>query len=320
VLSEDYRDVSVLNQSSYSEQAVLLNNMIWKRLFQNTIESTELVFLELEKIIKKVLQLDLNNEKSLIWKVMFDAPLREAVLKELDDARACWNLSQLKRRVNYSQLSKSEKKRTYGSGTLFFWGINESGRRVPLYIVSYGTNRACFIGVDDQDNMWELAYSPESILKALSENRVLPSLFTCFLILSFARGVKCIGSYFQSEYLPNMQKGLVRAMRKALGYDDIISQVEAIDTNFYLSGMLAVMSCIEDDYIIPAGPLEIIAKGGLKTEDIEKILSLKIRDAHLASLIETLPDFVPWMLKSPDWKSRIAKESYGLLNGKVVIK
>lgn len=320
VLAEDYRHASVLSQSNYSEQAVMLNNMIWKRLFQKNVHDTQLVFLELEKIVSEVLQHDLKNENSLIWKVMFEKPLREAVLKELDDARACWNLGQLKKRVNYSQLSKSEKKRTNGSGTLFFWGLNESGRRVPLYIVSYGGNKASFMGIDDHDNMWELTYSPENILTALRENRLLPSLFTCFLVLSFARGVRCIGSYFQSEYLPKMQMGLIRALETVPEYQEIIAKVEMVDVNFYLSGMLAVMCCIEDDYLVPAGPLEIIATGGLKCEDIEKILSIKIRDAHLASLLETLPDFVPWMLKSPDWKRRVAQDSLRLLEGNVVIK
>ena len=44
--------------------------------------------------------------------------------------------------------------------------------------------------------VFELAYTPASICEALKENRVLPSLFTCFLTLSFARGMVCPGGYF----------------------------------------------------------------------------------------------------------------------------
>ena len=302
----------------YSKQAVLLNNLIWKRLFQEENQRSELVYLELEKIVGKVLQLDLKNKSSLIWKVMFEPPLRKTVLAELDGARACWNLNQLKKRMYFSQLNDSDKQKVNGCGTIFFWGINDSGRRVPLNLVSHGDKKVFLIGIDDHSNSWELAYTPEAILSALNENRLLPSLFTCFLVLSFARGVKCIGSYFQAEYLPNMQ--VVNALKQIPDYQEIANQVEKIDTNFYLSGMLAVMTHIENDVMVPTGPLEILSKGGINTDDIEKILSIKVRDAHLASLLETLPDFVPWILKSSDWKNRLAKDSLRQLEGKVVIK
>jgi hypothetical protein len=117
-----------------------------------------------------------------------------------------------------------------------------------------------------------------------------------------------------------MQKGLVNALRQIPEYDEIASYVENIDSNFYLSGMLAVMTRIENDMMVPAGPLEIISKGRIKNDDIEKILSIKVRDAHLASLLETLPDFVPSMLKTSDWKNRLTKDSLRLLEGKLVIK
>jgi hypothetical protein len=320
ILSEDYGHPHVMDQTTYSKQAVLVNNLIWKRLFQDESQHSQVVHLELEKIVEKVLRYDLQNRNSLIWKIMFEPTLRKTVLDQLDGAEACWNLGRLEKRMHLSQINDSDKKKVNGCGTVFFWGINDAGRRVPLYLVSSGNENAFFIGIDDHDNSWKLAYSPDEILTALNEGRLLPSLFTCFLVLSFARGVKCIGSYFQSEYLPNMQKGLVNALRQIPEYDEIASYVENIDSNFYLSGMLAVMTRIENDMMVPAGPLEIISKGRIKNDDIEKILSIKVRDAHLASLLETLPDFVPSMLKTSDWKNRLTKDSLRLLEGKVVIK
>ena len=320
ILSEDYCHPHVMDQSSYSKQAVLVNNLIWKRLFRDETQSSEVVPLELEKIVGKVLHLDLQNKNSLISKIMFEPNLRKTVLDELDGAGACWNIGRLKKRMHMSQLNGSDKKKVNGCGTVFFWGINDAGRRVPLNLVSTGGKNAIFIGIDDHNNSWELAYTSEAILRALNDGRLLPSLFTCFLVLSFARGVKCIGSYFQAEYLPNMQKGLVNALRELPEYYEIASYVEKVDANFYLSGMLAVMTLIEDDMLVPAGPLEIISKGGITADDVDKLLSIKVRDAHFASLLETLPDFVPSMLKTTDWKYRLAKDSLRLLEDKVVIK
>jgi hypothetical protein len=222
--------------------------------------------------------------------------------------------------MHISRLNDSNKQSVNGCGTVFFWGINDAGRRVPLHIVSAGKEDAFLVGIDDHNNVWKLAYTPETILAALTDSRLLPSLFTCFLVLSFARGIKCIGSYFQSEYLPNMQKGLVDALKQIPEYEEIAKHVEKVDSNFYLSGMLSVMTHIENDMMIPAGPLEIISKGGINGDDIDKILSTKVRDAHLASLLETIPDFLPTMIKSFDWKYQLAKDSSKLLEGKVVIK
>jgi hypothetical protein len=98
------------------------------------------------------------------------------------------------------------------------------------------------------------------------------------------------------------------------------SAIEKGNPNFYLSGMSAVMTQIEDDLVIPAGPLEIIAGGGLSSKDVERIFALSVRDAHLASLFEILPDFAPWVLRAPEFKKHLAQDSLRVLEGKVVIK
>lgn len=320
IFAEDYGNTQVLDQASYSDQVVLINNLIWKKIFKSKDKETDLVYLELEKIVEKVLQIDLRNEDSLIYKAMFEPALREAVLHELDGARACWHLHPLRKWTQFGPFNDFEKMSANGNGTLFFWGINASGRRIPLYITPSAGGGAAFIGVDDHNQPWQLNYSPEFILEALYEGRLLPSLFTCFLVLALARGVRCIGSYFQGEYLPHMQQGFVNALRKVGGYNEIADGLDRNIPNFYLSGMLPVMTSIESDFLVPAGPVEVIAAGGLSDGDLEKMLATKVRDAHIASLMETLPDFIPWIRRVPDWKHWLSKDSLRRLEGNVVIK
>ena len=175
-------------------------------------------------------------------------------------------------------------------------------------------------GIDDRGNVWELPFAPASIIEALNNNRLLPSLFTCFVVLSFARGVTCLGGYFKDEYFPVMKQGLVKALRYTRGYQHLADNVNQVPDMTYLSGMLAVMAKLGEKYLIPAGPLEIIGSGGLTCSDIEKIKSLTIREGHLAGLFETIPDFAPWILREPGWKKRLAEDSWRLLGNKVVIK
>jgi hypothetical protein len=320
IFQEDYISPAVMKLSSYSLQSVVLNNRIWKRLFAEPNAAPEMVYLELEKIVHMLLESDLLNPESLAWCVMFDPELREAVIRELDSTKLCWSLEMLTQRLHIDRLDSSKKRALNNCGTHFFWGINPSGRRIPLYLDTHGKNEEMLRGIDDRGNLWELPYTTQSILNALNQNHLLPSLFSCFLVLSFARGITCVGGYFQCEYLPMMQKGLVKALQKTPGYHDVADLVEGVTTDAYLSGMQAVMARINQDTLVPAGPIEIIAGGGLTDDDIQQILSLTVRDAHLASLFETIPDIIPWAIKMPDWKKQLAIDCCRILRGRVVVK
>jgi hypothetical protein len=80
------------------------------------------------------------------------------------------------------------------------------------------------------------------------------------------------------------------------------------------------MTLIGEGYLVPAGPVEIIAGGGITTGDVEKMLSLTLREAHLADMLETVLDAVPKALLQPDWKTHLARGNYRFLAGKVVVK
>ena len=320
ILQEDYKAPRVMELESYSRQSVVLNSRIWRRLFSDAEDTPELVYLELEKIVGMLLKSDLMNPESLAWFVMFDSSLRERVLRELDGAKACWNIDVLEQRIRLNSFNSSNRNALKGGGTNFFWGIDGSGRRVPLFLDTNCQRHPMLRGVDDRGDRWELTYEPASILDALADNRLLPSLFTCFTVLSFARGVSCLGGYFKDEYFPVMKRGIIKALRHTDGYRGIADLVEQVPTMSYLSGMLAIMAKSEGEYLIPAGPAEIIAGGGLTRDDLEKIKSLTIRDAHLAGLFETIPDFAPWVLSQSGWKRKLAEEIWPLLNEKVILK
>ncbi len=320
ILKEEYCKDSILGLSSYSQQAVVLNNAIWKRLFSTPSTAPHLVYVEIEKVVSKLIKLDLWNTDSLLWCTLFDTAVREHVIDELNGTRSCWNREKLSKRLSMESLDPSEKATLRGAGTIFFWGVDESGKQFPLYLMNSAKNHAKFIGIDDHQRSWEFPFTRETILKLLDENRLQPSLFISYLVISMARGISCIGGYFQSEYLPQMLKGVVNALRKVGGYEPITTVLEKVNPNFYLSGMSAVMSSIDNRFLVPAGPAEIIAGDGLSEKDIDQIYCLNVHDAHLASLYELLSDFTPWLLKNPEIKKRLAEHSLELLKGKVVIK
>jgi hypothetical protein len=320
ILNEDYSCSDVMKLSGYSQQSVVLNHRIWKRLFKDSAIAPKMVYLELEEIAHRLLISDMFNPDSLAWSVLFDADLRDKVIEELDGKKACWNVDHLVKRLEMAKIDATKKRTSNSSGTIFFWGINSKGRRIPLYLDTDGLGKSVLRGMDDRGKLYQIPFTFESIIVALNEKRLLPSIFTCFLVIAFARGVTCLGGYFQAEYLPEMQKGFVNALRRAKGYHEAATVVEKVNTNTYLSGMQTVMVRAKDNELIPAGPVEIIAGGGLTKRDLNKILSLTVKDAHLASLFETLPDVAPWAIETNKWQKDLAAECFELLDGKIVIK
>ncbi len=320
IFQEDYNADSVLSLPDYSTQSAILNRRIWKRLFSEPDTAPEMLCLELEKISSMLLTSDLRNQESLAWCVMFDPDLRQKVLEILDDVNGCWVLEKLSQRVKFSSSDDKKEGIPIGCGTVFFWCINDSGRRIPLCIETAESEKKILHGRDDRCNYFEFPYTPEAICELINKKRLIPSIFTCFLTLSLARGLACVGGYFQGEYLPAIQRGLATALRAA-GYDHAADAVSNVPTHFYLSGMLGIMTKMTEQCLIPAGPIEIIAGGGINANDMEQMLSLTVREAHLAGLFETVPDILsPEKLRARGWKKELAADCFRLLNGKAVVK
>lgn len=321
ILSEDYQDKTVIGLKNYSQQAVVLNNRIWKRCFREPERVPELVYLELEKITSLLLQIDLRDEDSLIWQVMFNPILRGKVLSRLDGAKTCWDRSKLSKRMCLKIGNKCHL--PGASGTIFFWAIDDAGCRVPLLLIDDSYRMAVLQGRDEQGKLWTIPFTPRNVLDGLRAGRLLPSLFTCYSTIGFARGISCCGGYFQAEYLPVMQHGLVSALHELGDCKQVVEHISQVPSDIYLSGMQMVMHYSNDNLLLPAGPIEMIANGGLTPKQIEQIRLLTVWDTHLAGLMETISDLQPveqFDESHPvNWRLILAKESVHLLNNCIIL-
>lgn len=320
MLLTDYADPSVMGLSSYSEQSVVLNQRAWKRLFSDHRSAPDLAYLEIEKLVRMLLEIDLFESESLAWRVMFDPELRGHILEGLDGQRICWQRKNLSRRLRSSCADHADRLPSSGCGTIFFWGVDDSGRKVPLIIEEDNQGSERLGGVDDRGRIWDFPFSPAALVESMSENRLIPSLFTCYLTVALARGVVCLGGYYQAEYLPTIQRGVLRGLRRIPGYHHMVKPIASVATDRYLSGMQTVMSHVAGDQLVPAGPLEIMARGGLTAGDLNNMGSLTVKEAHLASLSETVSNIDVDRLDMGQWKPLLASECGRLLAERVVIK
>jgi len=284
VLEYVYRDKEILAQSSFADQAVVMNGKIWDLMFtpEARKQMPGIAYLEMEDIVGNLLEVDLRNPDSLIHRIFFDKSLLGRILEELDGVYGCWELEKLDRMSLPSTTALDRAYLLKGSGTAFFWGIDGEGRRVPLVWKHDKYGEPILSGRDDSGNALEYRFSPESVLHDLLEKRLLPSLFTCFAVVAFARGFKCYGAFMQIQYLTEMARGTASALE---AYDSTwAAAVRRVPTANYAAGMFAVVARYPDGTIKPAGAIEIIAKGGLTGEDIDRIRQLSVNCANSLGL------------------------------------
>ena len=316
LLQKEYSRADIAKLPDYSSQSVVLNDRLWSRMFANVDSPPKRLYLEFESVAGILLQNDLYNPESLVQRVLFHSQIRERVLANLDKTNGCWNRSLLGTGVA-SNTKRRQAADITGGGTMFFWGVDSRGRRIPLCIE--GSEKPMLRGIDDRGHGFEILWAAEELAEGLRQKRLIPSLFTCFLSVAFARGVNCIGGYFQNRYLPDMQRGLVDALDHDSGDRRAARCIGEVSTGFYLDSMIAVASEFEGKYLIPAGPVEMIAGGGLKQRDVDRILSLSVSEAHLLGIFETIGDAVSPATLEPGWQIKLSRSCHRILRERVPV-
>lgn len=294
-LNSVFDDFAQIGQefSGYSKQATVVNHRFWKRLFKGRIHRPELVYIELEKIVCRLLEKDLFDSSTICHQLMFDPDMRRQLIDKLDGQQGCWQYSKLLRGISSSTNTDGPSRTDSAKGTIFFWGVDAKGRKIPLCILEKDNGTGIELrGLDDSDQLWTTPFTPADIVRGLQDGRLLPSIFTSYLLVSIARGVSCIGGYYQADYLPIMQNAVIEILSShSAGMVDPIN-AEIPESDLYLSGMQAV-GLKKDGHLLPVGPLEIIASGGLDAEQYEQIGEMTVLDSHIASLHDTITDVAP---------------------------
>ncbi|MFB4283185.1 hypothetical protein ACBJ59_48340 [Nonomuraea sp. MTCD27] len=293
VLHQVYASPATLSLPSHALQATRVNTALWDGLFQAD-PPARLVQLAIEPISAALLSRDLHDPGSLVHQLFFVPQVRDALLGGLDGVRACWQ-------------------RDPSRGTVFFWGLSAAGRRVPLTL-----DGELLTGIDERGHRLEWKFGPEDLVPALLGGQLLPSLFTCFATLAFARGLSCVGGYFQATYLPVMQRGVVDALSVGAEFRAAAERVAQVPAGLHLASLQAVARALPGGALIPAGPVEIAGAGGLSPADVDALTRVPVREAHLVAFPEVLDHLVPPEELPTGWAAALAAESGGRDGGRVI--
>jgi hypothetical protein len=321
IIEKDYMSTEVLEQKKYSEQSVILNYLLWKKIFKGNLSNYKVVYLELEEIASKLIQKDLVNQNSLIYILMFDPIIRNKIIYKLNNKKACWENDALNDTYHQNfKKDKNESIKRKNCGTHFFWAIDRNEKRVPLMLVNDDNYNISLVGLCEDNGLIKIPFKADILCEKLDKKEIIPSLFMSYSAISFARGIVCVGGYYQSEYLPIMKEKLLEILACEKSYIDIYREINRIETKNYLSGMQTIMIKNNNYSAVPAGPIELIESNGINAEDIEKILKINVLDAHKASLLDTLSDLKIEYNDPENWKKNLAIENYIELKESIIMR
>ena len=187
-----YRHPRVLEQQTFRDQASLMNALLWQQVIPKSCDLPPLVSLDMQWLCGRLITADLEQPDSLVRHLLLHPPLAAAIWDALNGQRACWT-------GDAQGLQR---------GTFLFWGVDGKGRALAL---RPARDFRSLVAVRDAG--WRLPLDARTLGRALTEERILPSLFLYFATVTAARGLRCAGGIFQTSYLPRMIRGICTALR-----------------------------------------------------------------------------------------------------------
>ena len=265
-----YLHPRVLAQRQFSEQAAIMNGLLWQSVIQPACGLPPLVTLDMQWLCTELVLKDLERPESLVHSLLLEPDLLAAVWTELNGERACW----------------TGDAQTLCRGTFLFWGVGEHGRGLALQPSDRFSKLASFKHPD-----WSVPLGAPTIREALEQGRLVPSLFLSFTVTCLTRGLHCAGGVFQATYLPRMARGLAAALRRC-GEPALAARVEGGTPPCQACTGLMPLRMERPEGSDPdairagraAGPAELWLAGGLTPALWQRLCNTTVKDALAVSL------------------------------------
>ncbi len=150
----------------------------------------------------------------------------------------------------------------------------------------------------------------DALLQALRQGRLAPGLFLSYAVIGFARGLRCCGGVFQTDYMTRMRGGLAEALL-AHGAASEARAVSAVAVDNFIAGPEVAFLEGHDGLRAagprPAGLIELAARGGLDRAALEAAGRLTLRQGLLAGLVDLAEEFVPPEQRPRGWRDDVAR-------------
>lgn len=269
---------------SFCDQITFLNDKLWQYYFDKSLRDTipRLIYLPSNPVVLDILCREIMKKDSLISLILFEPGVRRIFLKNFSGTAGCWSEN---------------------SGSHLFWGVIAKKKYKRLIRLSMDDSSNSLVGEGENFN---LALERETLVQALKEKRILPTLFFDYLILVFLGGYLTLGGFNQLDYLPQMQRAHIKSLRE-IGLDDLADRFSSRVTHGLVCGMIP---CKFDsgvdliwNYNSHNGKFNGALDSGLTQDDLDRLLDMKVREMIL-SAVETMLENVSISVREMEGSSQ----------------
>ena len=274
---------SVMKFKRYSEQITYINSLLWEYLQRKLTHKTQVIFLELEELVRLFLLEELKNSNSFIYQLLFCKELREQVINYLDKSLSCWNVQKLSELL-YCNDEMTKKNLLQQCGTLFFWKLNTRGQRIPLFIKDEK------FYYQESNTLHSLDFSPENIVDKIDTREFIPNSFLCFSIIALYEGFLCAGGFGQLEYLTNFKNSFLQLPKTFL--DKLPANIKNTPTNHYMTGLSYNLTGYNSQYYRCSNLLDSMGEDYLSSEFINTKRKGPVKENFIQGLLEVYPEAI----------------------------
>lgn len=280
IFKEVYDSPEMLAMPSYTEQISKTNFLLWQKFFsESNIKMPNLIYLEIEDIVTKLIIKYHLNQDTIINHILFD-PAYEPYIN------------------NYFENIFGSFSRQDDAGTYLFWALPEGARynlqlwREGNYLVS-------------KDGSYKIELTPEAIKAALLKKELIPGLLLDFMVVSFYYGLKCLGGFNQINYLTLMKNSYIKMNVDLENYRSIEICARA-QTKEICDGLtVAYVGYNGEKQMILASGLDLIL---YQNKDSWKTLMNLINNITLEEALEPLlPEIYKITYDQKEWDEKLTK-------------
>ncbi len=184
MLDEVYLDPSVLASQTFAEQVTKTNYRLWPRFFGSQPNPAELITLEQETLVTRLLLKYHIDQDTVLNHLIFDGEYEALVRQYFEGVMGAFSVEK-----NW--------------GSYLFWAL-PPGQKYRVQLWKQGNRLVT------PDGSYSVELSQEAIRGALERREIFPTTMTDFFVLSFYYGLKCVGGFNQINYLTDMKNAYIK--------------------------------------------------------------------------------------------------------------
>ncbi len=250
------------------QQASRINYKLWPLLFEPALRDKlpRLITLNQDKVVKDLLIHLIKKKDNFIYEVIFNPQLRERCYQVFLNSTGAWFENQNK-------------------GSFLFWKINEKNEGVNLVLKD-----GRLVSVKEK-YPYQLELEEGAVIEALEKDEIYAGMVLLFGALVFYAGVVPLAGYGSVNYLNVMKDKWLKLLRDQ--YPEEYHSIKQMNINKLIGGPVLAYYRDKENKLQQAYALDIIMKGGLKREYLEKVLSMPFNELLKPALIDVYNSYIP---------------------------